>query len=74
MGKLGMDYEDYRSAREANLRRALEEPMPPELKARINALVVPTAVGMQIRHEAAMECIDVSFPVIRDWLREHPEH
>ncbi|MFE2994184.1 hypothetical protein ACFXG4_04120 [Nocardia sp. NPDC059246] len=56
---------------EATLQRALDEPMPPELKTRIKALIEPHTINMQIKHGDVMQCIRVAFPVIRDWLRDN---
>lgn len=58
---------------EADIRRALDNPMPPELKGTIKDLIEPHTINARIKHVDVMDCIDVAFPVIRDWLREHPE-
>lgn len=58
---------------DASLRRALDEPMPRELKGAIADLIEPHTLNMYLKHRDVMECIDVAFPVIRDYLRDHPE-
>lgn len=58
---------------EAGIQRALAEPIPAELRDVIKDTIEPHTINMQIKHRDVMECIRVAFPVIRDWLREHPE-
>jgi hypothetical protein len=53
---------------EASLQRALDEPMPRELKDLIADLIEPHTINMSIKHRDVMTCIRVAFPVIRDWL------
>jgi hypothetical protein len=55
-----------------SLRRALDEPMPSELQTQIADLIEPHTINMYLKHRDVMDCIDVAYPVIRDWLREHP--
>jgi hypothetical protein len=64
---------EQNAARETSLARALDEPMPPELKKAIEALIEPHTINMRIKHGDVMTCICVAFPAIRDWLSEHPE-
>ncbi|MFD3594385.1 hypothetical protein ACFWU5_16800 [Nocardia sp. NPDC058640] len=58
------------AALEASLQRALDEPMPTELKKTIAALIEPHTMDMYLKHGDVMTCIRVAFPVIRDWLAE----
>jgi hypothetical protein len=58
--------------REKSLQRALDEPMPPGLKNRLASLIEPHTINMYLDHGDVMDCIDVAFPVIRDYLRKHP--
>ena len=60
-------------SRVESLQRALDEPMPRELSDKIADLIEPHTLNMYLKHRDVMECIDVAFPVIRDYLREHPE-
>jgi hypothetical protein len=60
-------------SREATLQRSLDEPMPRELTGQIQDLIEPHTMNMYLKHGDVMTCIDVAFPVIRDWLRAHPE-
>jgi hypothetical protein len=59
---------------EASLQRALDEPMPKDLSDTVKALIEPHTINMYLDHGDVMDCIDVAFPVIRDYLRAHPEH
>lgn len=58
---------------DASLQRALDEPMPRELRDGIAGLIEPHTINMYLKHGDVMDCIDVAFPVIRDYLRDHPE-
>ena len=60
------------AAYEAGLRRSLDEPMPAELRGLVEDLIEPHTINMGIDHGDVMSCIRVAWPVIRDWLREHP--
>jgi hypothetical protein len=46
--------------------------MPPELRGQVEDLIEPHTMNMGIDHGDVMDCIKVAYPVIRDWLREHP--
>lgn len=61
------------ASQEQSLERALREPMPRELQHQVADLIEPHTINMYLKHRDVMECIDVAFPVIRDYLREHPE-
>jgi len=60
-------------AMEASLERAMAEPMPRELHGKIADLIEPHTMNTYADHGETMTCIEVAYPVIRDWLREHPE-
>ena len=64
---------DQIASMDASLERAMAEPMPAELDAQIQDLIEPHTINMYLKHRDVMDCIDVAFPVIRDYLREHPE-
>ena len=59
--------------RETSLQRALDEPMPRELDDQVKDLIEPHTINMYLKHSDVMTCIAVAFPVIRDWLRQHPD-
>ena len=46
--------------------------MPAELRGLVEDLIEPHTINMGIDHGDVMSCIRVAWPVIRDWLREHP--
>ena len=54
--------------REESLQRALAEPMPRELRDQVAGLIEPHTVNAGIDHDEVMTCIEVAFPVIRDYL------
>jgi hypothetical protein len=56
-----------------SLTRAMAEPIPAELRAEIVNLIEPHTMNMYLDHGDTMTCIEVAFPVIRDYLRAHPE-
>lgn len=64
---------DQIAAHDASLERAMAEPMPRELRDQLAGLIEPHTINMYLNHRDVMDCIDVSWPVIRDWLREHPD-
>jgi hypothetical protein len=47
--------------------------MPRALSDQVADLIEPHTMNMYLKHGDVMECIDVAFPAIRDWLREHPD-
>jgi hypothetical protein len=59
--------------REESLRRSLDEPMPADLREQVGDLVEPHTINMYLKHGDVMSCIRVAFPVIRDYLRQHPD-
>jgi hypothetical protein len=63
---------DDEAAREASLQRALDEPMPPVLRGQVEDLIEPHTMNMELKYGDVMTCIRVAWPVIRDWLRDHP--
>ncbi len=62
---------EQNASREASLRRALDEPMPRELSEQIKDLIEPHTLNMYLKHRDVMDCIDVAYPVIRDWVIAH---
>lgn len=55
-------------ARDAALRRSLDEPMPRDLTRQIADLIEPQTMNAQIPHGEVMTCIQIAFPAIRDYL------
>jgi len=47
--------------------------MPHDLSNQIADLIEPHTVNMYLKHRDVMTCINVVFPVICDYLREHPQ-
>lgn len=64
---------EHNRSREATLQRSLDEPMPRALTEQIGDLIEPHTMNMYLKHGDVMTCIAGAFPVIRDWLRAHPE-
>jgi hypothetical protein len=58
---------------EEDLGRAQAEPMPSDLRRAIASLIEPHTMNMQIKHRDVMECIDVAYPLIREFLHGHPD-
>jgi hypothetical protein len=58
---------------EITLRRAMDEPMPADLRRVVAELIEPHTMNMLMDHGDTMTCIGVAFPMIRDYLRAHPE-
>lgn len=59
-------------AEEASLQRALDEPMPRDLNEVIQNLIEPHTINMSLKHGDVMDCIDVAWPVIRDYIQQGP--
>lgn len=60
--------DDMEQALETALQRALDEPMPRDLREQIADLIEPHTINSSIKHGDVMEAIDIAFPVIRDYL------
>jgi hypothetical protein len=71
------DQEDERemaaSRREAALERAHDNPMPQDLRRAIADEIEPHTMNVEIDHGDVMTAIAISYPLIRDYLRAHPE-
>lgn len=59
--------------REAALLHALTNPMPRELSRAVADVIEPQTLNAGVDHGEVMSCIDVAYPLIRDFLRDHPE-
>lgn len=59
--------------REAAVQRGLDNPMPPELREAVADGIEPETINLYLKHGDVMGCIDIAYPLIRDYLREHPE-
>jgi hypothetical protein len=55
--------------RQDALQRSLDEPMPADLAAQVSALIEPQTMNAGLPHDEVLICIDIAFPVIRDYLR-----
>lgn len=62
---------DEEAAREASEKRAEEESIPPELRTKLADLIEPHTMNLELEHAGVMTCLDVAYPVIREWLRGH---
>lgn len=58
---------------EAAFQRALDEPMPDELRSLIADAIEPQTQNAMIDHGEVTTCIKIAYPLILDYLREHPE-
>lgn len=58
---------------EAAQERAEEKPLPLELETRIGLWIEPHTMNVEAEHADVMEAIELAYPLIVDWLREHPE-
>lgn len=58
---------------DVTLIRAMAEPMPPVLRMALAHLIEPHTMNMYLDHGDTMTCIEVAWPVIRDYLGNHPE-
>jgi hypothetical protein len=65
------DDPDYEAALEIVQKLASDNPMPRELKRQIDNWIEPQTVDTQTDHGDVMDCIEIAFPLIRDWLAEH---
>ncbi|HEY9413431.1 MAG TPA: hypothetical protein VIQ30_01625 [Pseudonocardia sp.] len=72
-GYLEMSEEEQYRVIEETTQRALDEPMPNDLRDQIADLIEPHTINARIKHADVMDCISVAFPVIRDYLRQHPD-
>lgn len=53
--------------------RAEECPLPGELEKLIALWIEPHTMNVQAEHADVMEAIEMAYPLIRDYLRAHPE-
>jgi hypothetical protein len=58
---------------EADDRRTIDDPWPRELRDQIAGHIEAHTINMYLKHRDVMECIEYAYPLIRDWLRDHPD-
>jgi len=59
---------------EAGLEAGLADPMPRGLRRLLADAIEPHTINMGIKHGDVLECVQyAAWPVIRDWLRTHPQ-
>lgn len=58
---------------EAMQQRAEETPMPRELEEQVADWIVPHTMNSQLKHGEVVIAIEYAYPLIRDYLRAHPE-
>lgn len=58
---------------EAAEQRMIDTPMPDELHVAVAAYIEPYTMNLGIKHRDVFEGIEYAYPVILDYLREHPE-
>jgi hypothetical protein len=59
--------------RENALRLALDTPMPRDLNRAIAGEIEPHTMNVEIDHGEVMTAVKIAYPLILDYLREHPE-
>jgi hypothetical protein len=67
-----VDAED-RAKLEAGEQRMLDTPMPDELHVAVANYIEPHTMNLGIKHRDVFEGIEYAYPLILDYLREHPE-
>lgn len=60
--------------RERSLRRALDEPIPDDLRWQIETTIEPHTMNATIDHGDVMDCVAVAYPVIKDYLASEGWH
>jgi hypothetical protein len=68
-----MSEEEFGELVEAGVARGLANPMPRDLNEQVKDVIEPQTINGGIKHGDVMDCIHVAWPVILDYLREHPE-
>ena len=59
--------------REVALQRALDNPMPSDLEEAVSNEIVPHCMNAYLKHGEVMIAVEIAYPLIRDYLRAHPE-
>lgn len=47
--------------------------MPSDLETKLADWIVPQTLNASLKHGEVMICIELAYPVILDYLREHPD-
>lgn len=65
--------DDEHARREAAMERMLANPMPRDLARAVAEEIEPHTLNAGIKHREVMIAVKIAYPLIRDYLREHPE-
>lgn len=65
------DYEIERLEEAQQL--SADNPLPRDLEDAIGLWIEPHTMNVQAEHADVMEAIELAYPLIRDYLRAHPE-
>lgn len=65
--------DDEHARREAAMERMLANPMPRELSQAVADEIEPHTLNAAIKHREVMIAVEIAYPLIRDYLRDHPE-
>jgi hypothetical protein len=65
--------DEEQARREAAMERMLANPMPRELSQQVAAEIEPHTLNADLKHGEVMLAVKIAYPLIRDFLREHPE-
>ena len=65
--------DEERERREVAMQRALDNPMPSALEEAVSDEIVPHCMNAYLKHREVMLAVEIAYPLIRDFLRDHPE-
>lgn len=65
--------EETRARLDAIEQRAADIPMPRDLRSTVADGIEPHTMNYGIKHGPVLEAIELAYPLILDYLREHPE-
>lgn len=55
------------------IQRGLDNPIPTDIREHIADYIEPNTMSLRIDHSDVMDCVDMAWPEIVDYLRAHPE-
>lgn len=65
--------DEEHARREAAMERMLANPMPRDLSEAVAHEIEPHTLNAYLKHAEVMIAVEIAYPLIRDYLREHPE-
>ncbi len=65
--------EDEHARLEVAMERMLANPMPPDLRTAVADEIEPHTLNAYLKHAEVMTAVKIAYPLIRDYLRDHPE-